>query len=140
MLGMADAANSAQTARVVGRPFRPGESGNVNGRPKRDADFAAACRERAPRVLAVLEKSLRSASWREQHSAALILLNYGFGKPVQLLSQGPEASIQVLHLLACQRLQSEAELGVRPETASTETQSSQPLTIDALAALPPPLE
>ena len=35
-----DAANSEPTARVVGRPFPPGVSGNPNGRPKDDFSFA----------------------------------------------------------------------------------------------------
>ena len=35
----ADAANSKATARVIGRPFPPGQSGNPNGRPRDQFSF-----------------------------------------------------------------------------------------------------
>jgi hypothetical protein len=52
----------------------------------------------------MLERSLRSPSWRQQHSAAVILLNYGFGKPVQLIGQDPQAPLQLQHLVAARAM------------------------------------
>jgi hypothetical protein len=104
----------------------------MSGRPKRDAEFAAACRERAPRILAMLEKSLRSSSWREQHSAAGLLLAYGFGRPQQHITTDGETSV-TMHLLACQTigavLHGEALLEKPPPTLA------EPQAIDL--SLPP---
>jgi hypothetical protein len=50
--------------------------------------------------------------------------------------------VTALHLVAAQTLSRklQVELGVTPAAASAEQQSSRPLTIEALAALPPPTE
>jgi hypothetical protein len=48
----------------------------------------------------MLDKSLQSGAWREKHSAASVLLSYGFGKPVQPIVGEDGGSLTLLHLVA----------------------------------------
>jgi hypothetical protein len=69
----------------------------------------------------MLEKSLRSSSWREQHSAAVILLGYGFGKPQQHITTDGETSLIVQHLLAVREVGAELPmLDAKPEPVDTK--------------------
>jgi hypothetical protein len=72
---------------------------------------------------------------KEAVPAAIALLDRGWGKPTVQINAQSEAS--VLHLIAAQAIgdQLVAELGEARPTASAE-----PLTIEALAALPLPEE
>lgn len=85
---------------VTGRGFRPGVSGNPTGRPKASFDFAAAAREHTPEVLAMFLRSIRSANWRERHSAGTVLLDRALGKPTQLITGGDGDPVTILHLVA----------------------------------------
>ncbi len=80
------AGNSGKTA--TGRPFKPGESGNLNGRPKVVDEFRAKARKAVDEL--VLEKWIDEVrnmgdDWLR---ASELLAAYGYGKP----SQGIEVS------------------------------------------------
>src|SRR6516162_1391079 len=85
---------------VTGRGFRPGQSGNVSGRPRASFDFSAAAREHAPEVLSMFLTSIRSRNWRERHSAGVVLLDRAFGRPVQQLTGEDGQPVSFLHLFA----------------------------------------
>jgi Family of unknown function (DUF5681) len=80
-----------------GRRFKPGQSGNPNGRPKKTVKLAEYCRDLTPQVVLVLEDAL-NVGWdkdgkpvhlsheqrRERMEAAKLILAYGHGRPVQM--------------------------------------------------------
>ena len=87
---MGDSANREKTTGQRCTPphaWRPGESGNPAGRPKRTPDEKAlieACRQKAPEAMKVLVQLMKSAdrdSVRLQ--AALAVLERGYGRPLQ---------------------------------------------------------
>ena len=129
--GMADTtASTAGSARVVGRPWQPGESGNRAGRPPAKFDLAGLCRERAPGVVAMLVESLGSASWRERHSAAAMLLDRGFGRAVQPIAADEGAGqLSMLHLIAARRVGQALQEMVEKQRHNG-ADPSEPLTID----------
>lgn len=67
--------------------FKKGVSGNASGRPKRtpeEFELVAACKAKAPEALAVLLRIMNSGeNERNQLSAALGVIERGFGKAVQ---------------------------------------------------------
>jgi hypothetical protein len=77
------------------------------------------------------------ANPRERVQAAAVLLSYGWGKPKQIIEANEATSVTVMHLLAAREISDEllAERGGAMPAASAE-----PLTIDAIARLPPPVE
>jgi hypothetical protein len=133
MLSMSDADNSTKAARVVGRPFAPGRSGNPGGRPKAALDVQALAREHTTAAIRALSEALRDPKLKV--AAAQALLDRGWGKPTVQINAQSEAT--VLHLIAAQAIgdQLVAEIGEARPTASAE-----PLTFEALSALPLPLE
>lgn len=79
------AENSAQTARkVIGRPFKPGRSGNPGGRPKGIArtvrEQAGGDPERFVQLLIAIAEDERTST-RDRISAVRELLDRGWGKP-----------------------------------------------------------
>lgn len=78
------AANSTKTAKGKGRPFKPGQSGNPNGRPKltpEALDLQAACRAKTDDALAVLLRIMTSGeNERNQMAAAIAIIERGHGK------------------------------------------------------------
>ena len=70
--------------KVVGRPWPPGRSGNPGGRPKAALDIQALARQHTPDAIAALVAAL--ANPRERVSAAVALLDRGWGKPTQPLA------------------------------------------------------
>lgn len=79
---LAKPANKAGSGRGGLSRFRPGQSGNPNGRPKVAEEFRAACRERTPEVLAAWsdEVATRGENWMK---AAELLMAYAHGRPTQ---------------------------------------------------------
>ena len=72
--------------------FKPGVSGNPNGRPKRPetiearkvvADVKSAARELTPVAMDTLEKAMtdQKAPWAAKITAAIAVLDRGWGKP-----------------------------------------------------------
>jgi hypothetical protein len=67
--------------------FKPGQSGNPGGRPRRlIGDLAREARRFAPMALATLVKLCRRAKTESvRYRAAAELLDRGYGKPVQMI-------------------------------------------------------
>ena len=77
--------------------FKPGVSGNPDGRPKRPetiearrvvADVKSAARELTPVAMDTLEKAMtdQKAPWAAKITAAIAVLDRGWGKPQQTVS------------------------------------------------------
>ena len=79
------AANSKKTGKKkpFGKPFKKGQSGNPSGRPKKDWALKATCEEFSPRVLERLVGIVEGGSDRDATAAGKIILEYGYGKPIQ---------------------------------------------------------
>lgn len=89
--------------------FKKGVSGNASGRPKRtpeEFDLIAACKAKAPDALGVLMRIMNSGeNERNQLSAAMGIIERGFGKPLQPLEHSGDANnplqiIQRIELIA----------------------------------------
>jgi hypothetical protein len=100
---MSDAANSTEQQapprkRVVGRPFRKGQSGNPSGRPKALQELVSLARAE---TLATFQKLVelrdQADDPRVQLAAAQEILNRGYGKPTQLLAGDPEQPLRHEH-------------------------------------------
>lgn len=81
-----EAANSMTTAKkVIGRPFEKGKSGNPSGRPKDNPELKEACRSHTMECIAVLVGIVNNSKSKDNDriKAAEVLLDRGYGKPVQ---------------------------------------------------------
>jgi hypothetical protein len=77
---------AAKKPRGSGKRFLPGRSGNPGGRPKRTAeelDLIAACKEKTPAALAVIENLMVTGDDRIRLAAALAIIERAHGKPTQ---------------------------------------------------------
>ena len=72
-----------------GRPFQKGISGNPGGRPKVLGDVQELARERSPEAINILANVMRDekAPPAARVAAANALLDRGYGKPTQPISQ-----------------------------------------------------
>ena len=72
-----------------GRPFQKGISGNPGGRPRVLADVQELARERSPEAINILATVMRDekAPPAARVAAANALLDRGYGKPTQPISQ-----------------------------------------------------
>ena len=72
-----------------GRPFQKGVSGNPGGRPRVLADVQELARERSPEAINILAHVMRDekAPPAARVAAANALLDRGYGKPTQPISQ-----------------------------------------------------
>jgi hypothetical protein len=82
------AENSEKTAtKQRGKPFPKGQTGNPGGRPKRteqEFELIAACKDKTPDALNVLEEIMRNGeNERNRFAAALAIIERAHGKPVQ---------------------------------------------------------
>jgi hypothetical protein len=68
-------------------PYKPGESGNLNGRPKVNAFVRDLARQHTEAAIQALVLSLTDD--KQRVAAAQALLDRGWGKPVQEVS-GPD--------------------------------------------------
>jgi hypothetical protein len=85
--------NSARTAKKQrGKPFVKGQTGNPKGRPKRtqeELDLIAACKAKTLDALEVIESIMVGGdNERNRLSAALAIIERGYGKPVQGVELG----------------------------------------------------
>lgn len=95
-------ANSKETPRKRGRgkPFTKGDKRiNLSGRPKSDAEFVAACRERTPKALATLDRAMEDVENNPGPAvkAAEILLHRGWGTAPAVVRLEGEAKVQHQH-------------------------------------------
>ena len=74
---------------VRGRPFQKGTSGNPGGRPRVLADVQELARERSPDAINTLAAIMddQKAAPAAKVAAANSLLDRGYGKPTQPISQ-----------------------------------------------------
>src|SRR3954467_6642408 len=70
-----------------GRPFQKGVSGNPGGRPKVLGEVQELARERSPQVINTLAAIMEKAPPAARVAAANSLLDRGYGKPTQPISQ-----------------------------------------------------
>lgn len=72
-----------------GRPFQKGISGNPGGRPKVLGDVQELARQKSPEAIETLSKIMQDekAAPAARVAAANALLDRGFGKPTQPISQ-----------------------------------------------------
>lgn len=75
--------------------WKPGQSGNPNGRPSGYAEFKEKCRARTDEAIAALVVALDG---EQSVSAARVLLEFGWGKPTQAveLSGADGSALQVV--------------------------------------------
>jgi len=77
-------------------PFKKGQSGNPGGRPKEAAEVKELAREHGPAAIAKLAEHLNGDDGRLAQSAAVALLDRGYGKPAQTnILEGGENPISV---------------------------------------------
>jgi hypothetical protein len=119
----------------------PGRSGNPGGRSKTQVDIQALARQHGPAAISALAQALKSRNERVRVAAAGLLLDRGYGRAPVAVSVETHTPLGLLHLAAARALSAELAPGLcAPAAASAELQPSQPLTIEALAALLPPTE
>jgi hypothetical protein len=83
--------------------WKPGQSGNPNGRPKPDVDIAALAREHGPKCVQVVVRLLASGDEKIRLAAAIALLDRGFGRPKQEMDINSNSTIE-LHLVAARAI------------------------------------
>jgi len=81
--------------------WKPGESGNKDGRPKAYKDIQALAKVHTPAAIAALVLSLQDE--RTRVPAAVALLDRGWGKPSQSLDINSNSTIE-LHLVAARAI------------------------------------
>ena len=84
---MAGSSEGAAKRRGAGKPFQKGQSGNPSGRRKRtpeELDLIAACREKSPKALDVIEDIMLNGEMeRNRLAAAQTIIERAWGKPMQ---------------------------------------------------------
>lgn len=86
-MGKRGTPNSTKTA--PGRPFKPGQSGNPNGRPKLEVHVKELAKSHTVDAINTLVENLKNRDGRVSNGAAVALLDRAWGKPVQQLT-GPD--------------------------------------------------
>jgi hypothetical protein len=92
------AGNSVKTPKPKGkprgRPFQPGQSGNLSGRRPLPEEFRSTCRQHAeahlPRLISEIE-----AGGQHWVKAWELLAAYGFGKPTQPIAGEDGGPVQI---------------------------------------------
>lgn len=85
---MSAAGNSTTAAkRVPGRPWVKGQSGNPRGRPSTDFEVQRLCRVHTVAAVNALLRSLKDPKTRV--TAAMGILAYAYGRPMQADTSGP---------------------------------------------------
>lgn len=86
---------AANSGKVRGRPFKPGESGNPSGRPKIVQHLKDLARQHTEAAMKAVLDALTDENKRVRLAAAELLLAYGYGRPTQHV----EASVNVIDQL-----------------------------------------
>ena len=86
--------------RVVGRPFPKGVSGNPGGVPKDEISVRTLARSKGPRCIELLMGIAEDTDEKTEHriAACEVLLDRGFGKPVQEASLDVNIKPQVVRI------------------------------------------
>lgn len=92
------AESSAPAARVPGKPFQKGRSGNPGGRPALFPEFREQCRANSPAALARLVAALGEDGAHSIKAAELILA-YGWGRPTQVVDLNTDVKITLESLI-----------------------------------------
>ena len=91
--------------RVVGRPFRKGQSGNPTGRPKALQELVALARaETLPTLKKIVWLRDNADDQRVQLAAARELFDRAWGRPTQPLAGDPEHPLQHRHAVDLSQL------------------------------------
>ena len=98
--------------------WEPGRSGNPSGRAKTEIDIAAMARVHGPRCIKVVVDLLSSEDEKMRLSAAIALLDRGFGRPKQEMDINSNSTIE-LHLVAARAIS--ATLIEQQSTPTIET-------------------
>lgn len=115
--------------------WRPGQSGNPQGRAPALVDIAALARKHGPRCIEVAAALLKDADPKIRLAASMALLDRGFGRPQQRIETSQGDSL-TLHLIAAQAISGQLLEGkvVTPDDAKPEPKAA--VVLDAT----PPLE
>lgn len=114
------AANNDGQRKVVGRPFRPGQSGNPSGRPKALHELIELCRQHTPAVIKRLAEIVEKGEERAAVAAAKELLDRGYGKAKQVV----EVSKQDVKTMSDEELRQKAR-EIVAKYSGTEQQDIQ---------------
>lgn len=68
--------------------FKPGQSGNPNGRPKKAQQIVEKAQDNADKALTALLELMSSTDERVKLQAAMAILDRGLGKPKQTIEDG----------------------------------------------------
>jgi hypothetical protein len=95
---MSDAAVESRERSLANlRPWRPGQTGNPSGRPR---GLERLAREHTEAALNALVEALSDEDTRNRITAAGMILDRGWGKPVQELAGESPDGVTFLHLVA----------------------------------------
>jgi hypothetical protein len=82
------------------RPFKPGQSGNPSGRPKKtpeELDLIAACKEKTPQALSVIENVMVSGEQEKNRLiAAQYIIDRAYGKATQNVQADGDFRFEVI--------------------------------------------
>ena len=131
---------------ITGRGWKPGQSGNVAGRPPAAVDIAALAREHGPRCIAVAVELLNDPDSRVRLAAVVALLDRGFGRPRQTIETEISDSTNPLKMhydaarLVSAQFLAELEQRTIDGRAEASNASAGPGKFVDLSMLPAPLE
>lgn len=86
--------------------FEKGQSGNPGGRPKEAIRFSELAKEHSERALQILIDALESSNEKIRITAASMILDRAYGKPMQEISGN--MAVQVTEMPAIQKESGEA--------------------------------
>ena len=93
------AQNSKGTAKPRGKPFPKGVTGNPGGRPVKtieELDLIAACKGKTQDALDVILSIMREGQGEKTRlSAAIAIIERGYGKPTQAIDQNITGDLTV---------------------------------------------
>lgn len=85
-VGDNDKATPKKLGGVTGKGFKPGQSGNPAGGPKKPPELVARCKGMTGEVLDRLAEIIKSGDDRDAIPAGKLILAYGWGNPTQPIS------------------------------------------------------